>query len=1217
MDETNKTMNKAINVLVIEDSDSDYLLVVRALRKAGYEVFDERVETAGQMQAALDKQTWNLIISDYSLPQFDAPRALALLQRMGLDIPFIVVSGTIGEDSAVAMMKAGAQDYLMKDKLSRLAPAVEREMREALTRSERRHAVAALAEERDLLRTLLEHTPDKIYFKDLQSRFTRISKSQADHLGLSSPLEALGKTDFDYFAEEHARTAYATEQHIIATGQSVVDQEEQDIWPDGHTTWESTTNTPLIDTTHQIIGSFGISRDISKRKHAEKQLQESQRFSQATIDALTAHICVLDENGTILAVNQAWHDFADANPPIPPNYCLGSNYLQVCDSAEGANSTEAAPFVEGLRAIMRGEQELFKLEYPCNNPDSEKRWFIARVTRFSGEGPLRIVVAHENITERKLSEEGLRESEERYRKLVEESHELIFTHDLELNILSINPAMVKLLGIPPNAVAGLNLYKITPVNMHEGFPAYIQAICTEGIKSGQWFFLTRGNDECILEYQSTLSEQKELIPVVRCMAQDVTDKILHERELEAIAAMSSALRSLAPDQDVVPIILNQLNQLVSMDGSAISLLDEKNGFATVALGTGAWKPWTGTTLSVDKGVFKQVSDTDQFIVTERAAYRNGSDWPGPLGDIQTVVSIPLITNNLFIGALWLGRKGKFSKGNYRLLRPISDISANAIRNAALYKETEERASTLASLYDAGLAINRVLESHAQLEILSKIAMEELHADRMVFLRYNPGYSCFKAELCLGFDKELQASISQRYYPENETQTPFDWVRVNELPLYNPNASGDPGFTLGDANVKSVLLAPVKHGQNIRGILGVMSTNTDGFTSNQERMLVLFANQAAVALENASLLSETRLQVQRLNALHNIEETINTSLDLGVTSTVLLEQIINQLNVDAADILLFNPISKSLSFSNGRGFITPALQYTDSSMGQGLAGRAAQARQMIHISDLGSQTELFADSPFMKEEHFYEYYGVPLISKGTLKGLLEIFHRSPLNPDGAWLDFMRTLAEQAAIAIDNIEMFENLQRSNKELTLAYDATIEGWSQAMDLRDKETEGHTLRVTEMTLHLSKALGLQDDALVHIRRGSLLHDIGKLGIPDRILLKPGPLDEIEMAIMKTHSDLALQMLAPIEYLNPSLDIPYCHHEKWDGSGYPRGLKGDQIPLTARIFAVVDVWDALTSNRPYRLAWTKDAAFKYLIDQAGIHFDPQIVDTFFRLFQI
>jgi HD-GYP domain-containing protein (c-di-GMP phosphodiesterase class II) len=333
--------------------------------------------------------------------------------------------------------------------------------------------------------------------------------------------------------------------------------------------------------------------------------------------------------------------------------------------------------------------------------------------------------------------------------------------------------------------------------------------------------------------------------------------------------------------------------------------------------------------------------------------------------------------------------------------------------------------------------------------------------------------------------------------------------------------------------------------------------------------------------------------------------------------VLLEQIINQLNVDAADILLFNPISKSLSFSNGRGFITPALQYTDSSMGQGLAGRAAQARQMIHISDLGSQTELFADSPFMKEEHFYEYYGVPLISKGTLKGLLEIFHRSPLNPDGAWLDFMRTLAEQAAIAIDNIEMFENLQRSNKELTLAYDATIEGWSQAMDLRDKETEGHTLRVTEMTLHLSKALGLQDDALVHIRRGSLLHDIGKLGIPDRILLKPGPLDEIEMAIMKTHSDLALQMLAPIEYLNPSLDIPYCHHEKWDGSGYPRGLKGDQIPLTARIFAVVDVWDALTSNRPYRLAWTKDAAFKYLIDQAGIHFDPQIVDTFFRLFQI
>jgi len=275
---------------------------------------------------------------------------------------------------------------------------------------------------------------------------------------------------------------------------------------------------------------------------------------------------------------------------------------------------------------------------------------------------------------------------------------------------------------------------------------------------------------------------------------------------------------------------------------------------------------------------------------------------------------------------------------------------------------------------------------------------------------------------------------------------------------------------------------------------------------------------------------------------------------------------------------------------------------------GLAEQIANDRQIVHIS---GEALLNIDSPILKNDKFIEYFGVPLLSKGTLKGVLELFHRSPLSIDEAWLDFMETLAGQAAIAIDDIALFENLQRSNKELSLAYDATIEGWSLAMDLRDKETEGHTRRVTEMTLQLSKALGLREEDLVHIRRGSLLHDIGKLGVPDQILFKPGPLDENEWLLMKKHPDYAYQMLEPIEYLRPALDIPYCHHEKWDGSGYPRGLKGEDIPLAARIFAIIDTWDALNSDRPYRPAWTKEKTFDYIKGLEGIQFDPKVVEAF------
>jgi putative two-component system response regulator len=192
--------------------------------------------------------------------------------------------------------------------------------------------------------------------------------------------------------------------------------------------------------------------------------------------------------------------------------------------------------------------------------------------------------------------------------------------------------------------------------------------------------------------------------------------------------------------------------------------------------------------------------------------------------------------------------------------------------------------------------------------------------------------------------------------------------------------------------------------------------------------------------------------------------------------------------------------------------------------------------------------------------------------------------------------------------------EKLQQAHQHLLDAYDATIAGWSHAMDLRDRETEGHSQRVTELTLKLAKAFGIQENELTHIRHGALLHDMGKLGIPDSILQKPDQLTNEEWVVMRKHPQLAYELLYPIEYLRPALDIPYSHHEKWDGTGYPRGLKGEEIPLSARIFAIVDVWDAITSDRPYRPAYTIDQALSHIREQSGKHFDPQVVDVFFKL---
>jgi PAS domain S-box-containing protein/putative nucleotidyltransferase with HDIG domain len=415
--------------------------------------------------------------------------------------------------------------------------------------------------------------------------------------------------------------------------------------------------------------------------------------------------------------------------------------------------------------------------------------------------------------------------------------------------------------------------------------------------------------------------------------------------------------------------------------------------------------------------------------------------------------------------------------------------------------------------------------------------------------------------------------------------------------------------------------PLRANGTSLGVLNICSEDPDSFHTEEVKLLCELADDLAFGIITLRMREEHKMagakikhQIKKLEALRNIDIAITSSLDLRVTFDILLSETTGILGVDAAAVLSYSPQSQTLDFVTGKGFSTTALQHTHLRLGESHAGQAALERRTIHIQNLNQQKTGFLRSPFLAQENFCEYFGVPLIAKGQLKGVLEIFNRSPLNSDQEWLGMLETLAGQAAIAIDNLELFQNLQKSHTDVVIAYDSTLEGWSGALDLRDEETEGHTQRVTELTLQLARAMGIENQDLVNIRRGALLHDIGKMGIPDRILLKPGPLTEEEWEIMRKHPTYAYKLLSPIAYLRPALEIPYCHHEKWDGTGYPRGLKGEEIPLAARIFAVVDVWDALRSDRPYRKAWSEEQTLEFIEEQAGKHFDPEVVRVFLGL---
>lgn len=374
--------------------------------------------------------------------------------------------------------------------------------------------------------------------------------------------------------------------------------------------------------------------------------------------------------------------------------------------------------------------------------------------------------------------------------------------------------------------------------------------------------------------------------------------------------------------------------------------------------------------------------------------------------------------------------------------------------------------------------------------------------------------------------------------------------------------------------------------------------------------ILIFSQDATSTQLAQ--QQVRMQLKRLHTLRQIDLAITSGVDLSVVSDIVLDHAIKGLDVDAGTILLLDPYSLKLKVAAFRGFNGNDINAVVNKLGDGLSGRVALEQKTIMVKDLDSD-QRFTRRNLIGREGFQSYFGAPLMAKGQVLGVLELFHRTPLEHDLGWLEFFEIVAGQVAIAISHIDTFGSLQRVNLELMLAYDRTIEGWAKTLEVRDIETEGHSQRVTELTDSLASALNYSTGDLMNMRRGAMLHDIGKLGIPDTILLKPDSLSDTEWDQMRRHPIIAHELLSRIDFLKPALDIPHYHHERWDGTGYPLGLQKELIPRSARIFAIVDVWDALRSNRPYRPAWSDEKARQHLQAGSETHFDPEILDVFLK----
>ncbi len=790
-----------------------------------------------------------------------------------------------------------------------------------------------------------------------------------------------------------------------------------------------------------------------------------------------------------------------------------------------------------------------------------------------------------DITERKQADEARRESEERFRHLYENATIGLYRTSPDGEILLANPSLIHMLGYEFfEDLSRRNLEKngFEPGYSRRGFRQLIE---------------TR---DSVVGLEAPWKRKDGTTIFVRESAKAIRDEdgkvLYYEGTVEDITERKRAEEALRESQARLDLAL----QAAQMGVWSWDIHEDKRQFDDQACRLLGFDPETFSGAAEE--FFRAVHPDDRETISAALARTIEQDvlyepeyravWPdgslhylaarGRL--VRDATGQPARVNGLF----WdiTGRRqaeDKLARQAEELAR-LYRASGSLISTGSIDLENVSQAIAEVMLNEFGQANCSVFIVQEQANELKRIAVAGPYADQVsktILTLDGPGL------------------VPQAIRSGEKINTPD----VRTIPHYVPAWEA----------ARAELTIPLKIGDRVIGAIDVQSAESGAFTPDDEHLMSVFAERAALSLEHARLYAQTQRRMQNLSALRTIDMAISSSLDIHLTLNILLDQVVKQLNIHAADVLIYNQETQVLLFAAGQGFRTQALQHTNLRMGDGYAGRVVRERQVVLIPDLSRNLGELVRSSELSREGFQTYVGVPLIAKGQVKGVLEIFQREPLELDAERRDFIDMLGGQAAIAIDNTELFENLQTSNAELFMAYDETIEGWSHAMDLRDEETEGHSKRVTELTLRLASNLGISPVDMVHVRRGALLHDIGKIGVPDSILRKPGALSEEEWLLMRKHPQLAYDMLAPITYLRKALEIPYCHHEKFDGTGYPRGLTGSEIPLSARIFAVVDVWDALISNRPYRKAWSQEKALNYIRAQAGKHFDPMVVRVFLK----
>jgi PAS domain S-box-containing protein/putative nucleotidyltransferase with HDIG domain len=964
----------------------------------------------------------------------------------------------------------------------------------------------------------------------------------------------------------------------------------------------------------QVLGYSGIVLDITERKRFE----ESLHYQAALLDNVSDAIISTDMAFNVVSWNRAARDVFQWKA----EEVLGQRWHSLTETryigqeeADMLRQFNAVGYWGGVVSQKRKDGQAIVVDTR-----------VSMVKDTKGQ-PMGVVIACRDISEKVKIEQALINSEKQYRGIFEQVAVGVSRTGINGKFLEINERFCQITGYSRQELLKMSFRDITdPADL--GTNDRIRQDLIDGNTASahmeKRYVRKDGTRTWVNLTLSYIEVGPGLEPFLLAITEDINVRKNHERELQALYEAGLALSYLKTQQQIAEKIIQILN--IHLDWRYAVVWLRKKGTENISI--------LAYSVPGQPADYEEKRKKSQQMVTSMDvgltgwAMRQGktircgdvSADPHYINVNEEVLSglyVPMMSAGQAIGCLAVETHelDGFSEYDQRLLETLANQATIAFENAGLLIAEQERANQMQAVVQASQAISGTLDLPNLLQTILETAQQAIPATEKgtIFLRMEDGLLHVSGSIGYINPDFLNASFSDQVGYAAGAFREKKGLMIGNVHEH-PDKKYFSQFPEA-AEICSAISAPLMVKGEPIGVISLDNcTGPSAFTENDLQLLSTFAASAAISIENARLFDQTQVRLRHISALRSIDNAINASSDISTILNIIIEQARNQLGVDAACVLSFNPTTMNLEHQASAGFYTQHIRQSRFRMGEGLSARAVLERKTLLITDLEKNGNSSSRENLLLQDGFVAYACAPMLAKGEIKGLLEVFNRSPLKPDAEWLSFLEMLGGQTAIAIENTQLYQNLQRSNMELTIAYDATIEGWAQALELRDQETEGHSRRVTELTLKLARELGLRGESLAHIRRGALLHDIGKMGVPDSILHKPGPLSPEEWVVMRKHPIRAYELLSQIPYLQHGLEIPYCHHERWDGSGYPRGLHGEQIPISARIFAVIDVFDALTSDRPYRAALERSDVLEYIRKNSGTQFDPRVVDAFLKI---